>query len=102
MIHIHDPGRRRPAPVVNLPIRLSTEHQARFGLARAFDAGPLILRIDLAQIQQDVVDGMGVDIEKACAGGPMSVDGRDSDSYLKREMGKHNNYGCIIQDLHAQ
>lgn len=77
-IHVDKPRLRRPAAMVDSPVGPSTEHQARLGVADAFDAGPLIVRVDPAQIRQRFVDGMCVDIEKACAGGPMSVDGRNS------------------------
>jgi hypothetical protein len=64
-IHIHDPGRRRPGPVIDLAVMLSTEQQLRVGVAGAVDAGPQVVRIRMPQIQQMIVDGVGVDIDKA-------------------------------------
>jgi hypothetical protein len=36
------------------------------------------MRIDLAQMRQIIVDGVGVDIDEPCACESVSVDGRDS------------------------
>ena len=68
-IHIHDPGRRRPAPVVDPPVMLSTEEQLRVGVAGAVDAGPVVVRVGTPQIRQPIVDGVGVDIDEPGLGG---------------------------------
>jgi hypothetical protein len=60
------------------PVALSTEHQQRVGLGGAVDAGPGIVRIGPTQVRQIIVDGVSVDIDEACAGGSVSVDGRGS------------------------
>jgi hypothetical protein len=77
-VHVDNPVLGRPTPAVNLAIGLSTEHQAYFGLTGALDAGPPVVRIDLAKIRQIIVDGVGVDIDEPRAWEPVSVDGRDS------------------------
>jgi len=68
-IHIHDPGRWRPAPVIDLAVMLSTEQQLRVGVAGAVDAGPVVVRVGAPQIQQSIVDGVGVDIDEPGLGG---------------------------------
>jgi len=67
-IHIHDPGRWRPAPLIDPAVVLSAEQQLRLGVAGALDAWPQIVRIGMPQIQQMIVDGVGVDIDKAGTG----------------------------------
>jgi hypothetical protein len=64
--------------VVNPPIGLSTEEQIRLGLAGAVDAGPAVVRISTPQVEQIIVDGVGMDVDDVCAGGSVSVDGRGS------------------------
>jgi hypothetical protein len=50
----------------------------RPGLAGAIEAGPVVVRIGAPQIGQIGVDGVGVDVDEAPAGGSVSVDGRCS------------------------
>ncbi len=50
-VHVGDAGLRGPAPAVDLAIGNPTEHQPCFGVIDALDAGPLVMRIDLAQIR---------------------------------------------------
>jgi hypothetical protein len=55
--------------VIDPAVVLSTEHQVRLGVVGAVDAGPAVVRIGAPQIRQIIVDGVGVDIDEACAGG---------------------------------
>jgi hypothetical protein len=50
--------------VIDFAVYLSTEHQARIGVAGALDAGPGVEWIGLAQIRQIIVDGVSVDIDE--------------------------------------
>jgi ABC-type transporter Mla maintaining outer membrane lipid asymmetry ATPase subunit MlaF len=70
--------------MVDVPVELSTEIQMRVGLARAIDAGPVVVGIDPRLIVKVVVDGVGMDIDEPCTGGSMSVDGRDSVQHVGR------------------
>jgi hypothetical protein len=67
-VHVDEPSLCRPAPVIDPAVVLPAEQQTRFGLAGAFDAGPVVMRIAAPQIQQIIVDGVGVDIDEAPAG----------------------------------
>jgi hypothetical protein len=49
-------------PAVGNPI----EHQAGFNIAGAFDAGPAVVWIELPEVRQILVDGVGVDIDERC------------------------------------
>jgi hypothetical protein len=59
--------------MIDPAVVLSTEHQARVGLACSVDAGPAVVRISL-QIREILVDGVGMDIDEATAGESVSVD----------------------------
>ena len=85
--------------MINPAVGNPPEHQVRFGLARAVDAGPGVVRIGPPQIRQIVVDGVGVDIDEAGAGGWVSVDGRDSVRWAG-ESSDGIYCVCIIQDVH--
>jgi hypothetical protein len=54
--------------VIDPAVVLSAEQQLRLGVVGALDAGPQIVRIGMPQIQQMIVDGVGVDIDKAGMG----------------------------------
>jgi len=68
-IHIGESGLGRPAPVIDSAVVLSTEQQVCLGLAGVLDAGPEVVRTGSPQIRQILVDGVGVDIDEAGAGG---------------------------------
>jgi hypothetical protein len=74
-VHVNDPSVGRPAPMIDRAVGNPTEHQLRFGLTRALDAGPAIVRIDASQVGQISVDGMCVDIDEPSGDGQLSVDG---------------------------
>jgi hypothetical protein len=60
--------------VIDPAVENPPEHQPRAGVAGALDGRPTVVWIGLAQIRQIVVDGVGVDIDEARAGGSVSVD----------------------------
>jgi hypothetical protein len=61
--------------VIDPAVGNPTKHQAGFGFAGAFDAGPAVVWIDLPEVRQILVDGVGMDIDEATAGESVSVDG---------------------------
>jgi hypothetical protein len=73
--------------VIDPAVGNPAEHQVRVGLAGAIDGGPAVVWISLPQIRQIGVDGVGVDIDEACAGGSVSVDGRTPCKTLDGECG---------------
>jgi hypothetical protein len=102
VVHIDEPSRCRPAPVIDPAVVLPAEQQTRFGLAGAVDAGPVVVRIRTSQIRQIIVDGVGVDIDEACAGRQLSVDGGGSAQHVRRQCPTEDSYyGCTIQDVYA-
>jgi hypothetical protein len=54
--------------VIDLAVMLSTEQQLRLGVVGALGAWPQIVWIGMPQIRQMIVDGVGVDIDKAGTG----------------------------------
>jgi hypothetical protein len=54
--------------VIDPAVMLSAEQQLRLGVVGALDAWPQIVRIGMPQIRQMIVDGVGVDIDKAGTG----------------------------------
>ena len=50
------------------------------------DAGPAVVWIDLPEVRQIRIDGVGVDIDEPCACGSVSVDGRDSVHDVERRV----------------
>jgi len=55
--------------VIDLAVMPSTEQQLRVGAAGAVDAGPVVVWVGAPQIQQSIVDGVGVDIDEPGLGG---------------------------------
>jgi hypothetical protein len=85
--------------VIDPAVVLSAELQVRLGLACPLDTRPEVVRVGLPQIRQIRVDGVGVDIDRANAGGWVSVDGRDSVRWAG-ESSDGSYCVCIIQDVH--
>jgi hypothetical protein len=78
MIHVGEPGIRRPTPVIDPAVPRSTEHQVRVGLACPVESGPEVVRVSPPHIRQILVDGVGMGIDEASAGESLSVDGPGS------------------------
>lgn len=88
--------------MIDATVLLSAEQQNRLGLADPLDAGPQVVRIGRAQIRQGLIDGVGVDIDEAGAGGRLSVDGGGSTQQVRRTgCTEDSYYAYIIQDMYA-
>jgi hypothetical protein len=85
--------------VIDPAVVLSAELQVRLGLAFPLDTGPEVVRVGMPQIRQIRVDGVGVYVDRANAGGWVSVDGRDSVLWAG-ESSDGSYCVCIIQDVH--
>lgn len=100
-IHIAEPGRWRPASVVDPAVMLSAEQEVCFGLAGPLDARPEVVRIAVQQIRQTIVDGVRVHVDKSCAGGCLSVDGGSAQQVRRTGSIEDSYCAYIIQDVHA-